>query len=78
MTSKEKRNLLIAAVVVFLVLWVTIVAFGDLLGASEEAKETIQSAAKGIGVVASTYIMGKVASLKDTDGDGIPDKLDED
>jgi hypothetical protein len=78
MTPKEKRNLLIAAVSVFVALWVAIVAFGDVLGVSPEAKEAIQTAANGIGVLASTYVMRKVAGIKDTDGDGVPDDLDSD
>ena len=73
MTKKEKRNLLIAASAVFLALWVGIVAFGEVLGVSDEARDTIQNVANFIGVAASAYVMKVVAGLKDTDGDGFPD-----
>ena len=78
MTKQEKRNLLIAAAVVMLVLWLLIIAFGDVLGVSEEAKETIRQVLGTVGTFATAYIARVISNLKDTDGDGFPDFGDTD
>ena len=78
MSKKEKRILLYVAGGAFFALWVAVVAFGDVLGVSEEAKDSVMKVSAAAALFLQSYLMKRITGMKDTDGDGIPDELDED
>lgn len=72
----SKKTLLILASAVAVGIWLLVVAFGNQLGVPVEVQESVKGAFAAIAGVVGTLLSQALRS--DSDGDGVPDMVDDD